>query len=121
MLEAKYRGNPQYEAYHAARVLSFPFLRGFDSYVALREIVCFDSRRSDGLGRRLPRVLMSDFYKGELGSLARRQGDALNPIWWAVIAVVLDLAARDYMVRLATRIRCESAVICGLGGDLFSE
>jgi uncharacterized membrane protein len=36
-------------------------------------------------------VLMSDFYKGELGSLARRQGDALNPIWWAVMAVYLIL------------------------------
>src|SRR5262245_53434753 len=36
-------------------------------------------------------VVMSDFYKGELGSLARRQGDALNPIWWAVVAVYLIL------------------------------
>jgi len=36
-------------------------------------------------------VVMSDFYKGELGSLARRQGDALNPIWWAVVAVYMIL------------------------------
>jgi uncharacterized membrane protein len=36
-------------------------------------------------------LVMSEFYKGELGSLARRQGDALNPIWWAVIAVYLIL------------------------------
>ena len=36
-------------------------------------------------------VLMSEFYKGELGSLARRQGDALNPIWWAVVAVYMIL------------------------------
>src|SRR5437879_2678618 len=36
-------------------------------------------------------VLMSDFYKAELGSLARRQGDALTPIWWAVVAVYVIL------------------------------
>ena len=36
-------------------------------------------------------VLMWEFYKGELGSLARRSGDALNPIWWAVVAVYLIL------------------------------
>jgi uncharacterized membrane protein len=36
-------------------------------------------------------MLMSDFYKGELGSLARRQGDSLNPILWAVVAVYLIL------------------------------
>jgi len=36
-------------------------------------------------------VVMSDFYKVELGSLARRQGDALNPIWWAAVAVYLIL------------------------------
>src|SRR5690349_21898550 len=36
-------------------------------------------------------VVMSEFYKGELGSLARRQGDALTPIWWAVVAVYMIL------------------------------
>jgi uncharacterized membrane protein len=36
-------------------------------------------------------VLMAEFYKGELGSLARRQGDSLNPILWAVAAVYLIL------------------------------
>jgi uncharacterized membrane protein len=36
-------------------------------------------------------VLMAEFYKGELGSLARRSGDALNPVWWAVVAVYMML------------------------------
>jgi len=65
MLEAKYRATRNTRLTSAARVLSFPFLRGFDSYVALREIVCFDSRRSDGLGRRLPR-------RPDVGLLQRR-------------------------------------------------
>src|SRR3954471_1819307 len=36
-------------------------------------------------------VLMSEFYKAELGSIARRQGDALDPIWWAAVGVYLIL------------------------------
>ena len=36
-------------------------------------------------------ILMKQFYKAELGVLARRQGDALNPIWWAALVVYLML------------------------------
>jgi uncharacterized membrane protein len=36
-------------------------------------------------------VLMTEFYKGELGSLARRSGDALSPIWWAAAGVYIIL------------------------------
>jgi uncharacterized membrane protein len=36
-------------------------------------------------------VLTPQFYKAEFGALARRQGDALNPIWWAMLAVYLIL------------------------------
>ena len=36
-------------------------------------------------------VLMTRFYKTELGTLARRTGDALNPIWWAALVVYLML------------------------------
>jgi uncharacterized membrane protein len=32
-------------------------------------------------------VLMANFYKTELGSLARRSGDALAPVWWAALLV----------------------------------
>ncbi len=32
-------------------------------------------------------VIMTGFYKSELGSLARRSGDALTPLWWAAIVV----------------------------------
>ena len=34
-------------------------------------------------------VVMSGFYKAELGNLARRSGEALSPIWWAAILVYL--------------------------------
>jgi uncharacterized membrane protein len=36
-------------------------------------------------------VLMQQFYKDELGGLARRQGDSLNPIWWAALVVYILL------------------------------
>jgi uncharacterized membrane protein len=32
-------------------------------------------------------VLMANFYKTELGSLARRSGEALAPVWWAAFLV----------------------------------
>ena len=32
-------------------------------------------------------VLMAKFYKAELGSLARRSGEALAPVWWAALLV----------------------------------
>lgn len=32
-------------------------------------------------------VLMAQFYKTELGSLARRSGQALAPVWWAALLV----------------------------------
>lgn len=35
--------------------------------------------------------LMTGFYKNQLGSLARRSGDAMNPIWWAAIVVYVIL------------------------------
>ena len=34
-------------------------------------------------------VVMSRFYKSELGVLARRAGDSLTPIWWAAFIVYL--------------------------------
>ena len=36
-------------------------------------------------------LLMRQFYKDGLGNLARRQGDSLNPIWWAVLVVYVIL------------------------------
>ena len=36
-------------------------------------------------------VLMKQFYNSEFGALARRQGDALNPILWAMLVVYLML------------------------------
>lgn len=32
-------------------------------------------------------VIMAGFYKSELGSLARRSGEALTPVWWAAMVV----------------------------------
>lgn len=32
-------------------------------------------------------VIMAGFYKSELGSLARRSGEALSPVWWAALVV----------------------------------
>ena len=37
-------------------------------------------------------LLATQFYKNELGSLARRQGDVLTPIWSAALVVYLALA-----------------------------
>lgn len=34
-------------------------------------------------------MVMVNFYKSELGSLARRTGDSLNPVWWAAAIVYL--------------------------------
>jgi len=34
-------------------------------------------------------IVMVNFYKSELGALARRTGDSLNPIWWAAAIVYL--------------------------------
>jgi uncharacterized membrane protein len=36
-------------------------------------------------------LIMARFYKEELGSLARRAGDSLTPIWWAAGVVYLLL------------------------------
>ena len=38
-------------------------------------------------------ILMADFYKRHLGALARRSGDALNPIWWSAGVVYLLIPA----------------------------
>lgn len=32
-------------------------------------------------------IIMSEFYKSEMGALARRSGDALAPVWWAAFVV----------------------------------
>ena len=32
-------------------------------------------------------LLMAKFYKAELGSLARRSGEAMAPVWWAAFLV----------------------------------
>jgi uncharacterized membrane protein len=37
-------------------------------------------------------LLATQFYKNELGSMARRQGDVLTPIWSAALVVYLALA-----------------------------
>ena len=34
-------------------------------------------------------MVMVNFYKSELGALARRTGDSLNPVWWAAAIVYL--------------------------------
>lgn len=34
-------------------------------------------------------ILMAGFYKSQLGSLARRSGDALTPVWWSAWVVYL--------------------------------
>lgn len=37
-------------------------------------------------------ILSKEFYKAELGAIARRQGDTLTPIWWAAVVAYLMLA-----------------------------
>lgn len=37
-------------------------------------------------------IVSKEFYKAELGAIARRQGDALTPIWWAAVAAYSMLA-----------------------------
>jgi uncharacterized membrane protein len=34
-------------------------------------------------------IIMSGFYKSELGALARKSGDALAPVWWAALVVYI--------------------------------
>ena len=34
-------------------------------------------------------LLMAKFYKAELGSLARRSGEAMAPVWWAAFLVYI--------------------------------
>ena len=34
-------------------------------------------------------MVMVNFYKSELGALARRTGDSLSPVWWAAAIVYL--------------------------------
>ena len=38
-------------------------------------------------------LLMSEFYQSQLGTLARRSGDSLAPVWWPAVLVYLIIPA----------------------------
>ena len=68
-------------------------------------------------------ILMPGFYKTEFGSLARRQGDALTPILWAMLAVYLMLPLGVIwfvLPRLSEANRLSSSALWGFVFGLFT-
>jgi len=59
-------------------------------------------------------VLMTSFYKTELGPLARRSGEALAPIWWAA-ALVYVLIPLGIVLFVVPRVSPESLLSAALG------
>jgi uncharacterized membrane protein len=45
-------------------------------------------------------LLMSDFYKTQLGTLARRNGETLAPIWWAagLVYVLIPIGIAMFVI-----------------------
>lgn len=58
-------------------------------------------------------VIMPGFYKAELGNLARRNGDALNPLWWAAL-IVYGLIPLGIVLFALPRVGGESWVVSAL-------
>ena len=64
-------------------------------------------------------LVAKGFYKDELGAMARRQGDALTPIWWAALAVYV-LLALGILWFVLPRVSVENPLLSGaLWGFLF--
>lgn len=59
-------------------------------------------------------VLMTKFYKTELGSLARRSGDALAPVWWAAFLVYV-LIPLGLVLFVLPRVSPGSTPVAALG------
>ena len=59
-------------------------------------------------------VAMSDFYKTELGTLARRAGEDFAPVWWAALAVYVVLVV-GLMVFVLPRVEGRPRQALGLG------
>jgi uncharacterized membrane protein len=58
--------------------------------------------------------LMTQFYKTELGSLARRSGDAMAPVWWAALLVYV-LIPLGIVLFVLPRVSPESSPLAALG------
>jgi uncharacterized membrane protein len=59
-------------------------------------------------------VLMANFYKTELGSLARRSGEAMAPVWWAAF-LVYALIPLGLVLFVLPRVSPESSAVTALG------
>jgi uncharacterized membrane protein len=59
-------------------------------------------------------VLMANFYKAELGSLARRSGEAMSPVWWAAFLVYV-LIPLGLVLFVLPRVSPESPAMTALG------
>lgn len=59
-------------------------------------------------------VLMTSFYKAELGPLARRSGEAFAPVWWAA-ALVYVLIPLGIVLFVVPRVSPESLQGAALG------
>ena len=59
-------------------------------------------------------VLMTSFYKTELGPLARRSGQAFAPVWWAA-ALVYVLIPLGIVLFVVPRVAPESLLSAALG------
>ena len=63
--------------------------------------------------------IMSGFYRRELGDLARREGDALKPLWWAAIPVYL-LIPLGIVLFVLPQIPADGSAACaGFWGFLY--
>lgn len=64
-------------------------------------------------------LLMAKFYKAELGSLARRSGEAMAPVWWAAFLVYV-LIPLGVIVFVLPRVSPDNSSAAALGwGFLF--
>jgi len=59
-------------------------------------------------------VLMAKFYKAELGSLARRSGEAMAPVWWAAFLVYV-LIPLGVIVFVLPRVSPDNSSAAALG------
>lgn len=56
---------------------------------------------------------MPNFYKAQLGILARRSGDALAPLWWAALIVYL-LIPLEILLFALPRVNPEGGLLSAL-------
>jgi uncharacterized membrane protein len=59
-------------------------------------------------------VLMAKFYKAELGSLARRSGEAMAPVWWAAFLVYV-LIPLGLVLFVLPRVSPDNSAAAALG------